>query len=98
MRFSELPNGFRLRYQKYYHWGTQPVRLLRLGPVKHSSNPYFATQEKQVEGQIVRLLGSKPLSEYTSLTVERHDSTIWSIQLDNFESYEFIDRLENDAP
>lgn len=97
MKYSELPNGFRLRYQKGYRWHTQPCRLLRLGAVKQSSNPYFATQEKQVEGQIVRPLGSKPLSEYTSVTVERHDCTIWSIQLGNFESYEFIDRLENDT-
>ena len=96
MQFNELPHGFQLRYRKSYPWKTQPVRLIRFGAVKHSSNPYFATQEKQVEGKVTRLLGSRPLSDYTAITVEREDSTLWSVQLGNFESYEYIEQLEND--
>lgn len=96
IKYNDLPNGLRLRYNKSYLWHTQSVRLIRFGAVKHSSNPYFGTQEKQVEGRITRILGSKPLNMYSTLTVERDDSTVWSVQLGNFESYDYIDTIERE--
>ncbi|MEG2575622.1 MAG: hypothetical protein RSA41_06280, partial [Christensenella sp.] len=79
---SELPNRFRLHYKRgdYYQY---EVCLLKLGSLIPSGNPYFGTQERQVENQIVRYLGKRPSAVYARLGVERADGTVWDIYLSN---------------
>lgn len=93
MKLNDLPNRFRIMYSNIFCWdGT--CMLIKLGNVRKSGNPYFATEEKQVENQIVRWYGKLPTSKFATVMVEREDGTVWKIILDNFAEYEIIRELE----
>lgn len=94
MKFAEIPALFRKKYSDGWGWSGH-VQLIKLGPVKHSENPYFALNEKQVENKTVRWLGKLPESAYGHVTVEREDGATWSICLSNFEHYEVIREIED---
>lgn len=93
MRVSELPRRFQEMYKRRFCW-TGEVRLIALGPVKKSENPYYAITEKNVENRIVRWFGKWPTSNHSILNVEREDGAVWMIYLDYFEIWQRIDYVD----
>lgn len=77
MCVCEMPFYFRSLWATYNTY-------VKFGAVKHSSNPYFAPEEKQCAEHICRILC--PEKTIDKALVIRDDGTVWSVYLSNFQA------------